>query len=227
MVATLRIEAFVPAESPITAPVTKFGGQPVWLAEPQWPVNEAWGEPMRFVCQIELSAVLGEAGRGKLAYVFVTHAEFGDVTFFDPDVIFPDEGANAVVVQPDGDSVGATLPLVSGPSLYHAADGSAAEYTVVLRPDSDVEPEGESTLACGGEGSSDPGRKPEPIGDDKLGGTPAFFQGDDWPPGGPWKLLLQLSPNFLPFHLHLGSAPLAFAFVSPDASRGRFLVQDS
>lgn len=33
MVATSRIEAFVPANVPITAPVTKFGGQPVWLSD--------------------------------------------------------------------------------------------------------------------------------------------------------------------------------------------------
>ena len=50
MVGTWRIEAFVPATAPITAPVTKFGGQPVWLSAPQWPVNDAWDEPMRFLC---------------------------------------------------------------------------------------------------------------------------------------------------------------------------------
>jgi uncharacterized protein DUF1963 len=89
MVPTLRIEAFVPAGVPVTAPVTKFGGQPVWLSEPQWPVNDAWGEPMRFVCQIELGPVLGDSGRGKLAYVFVTHAEHGTTRSSTPAARHP------------------------------------------------------------------------------------------------------------------------------------------
>ncbi|MFE6778602.1 hypothetical protein [Streptomyces sp. NPDC057702] len=229
MVATLRIEAFVPAGAPVTEPVTKFGGQPVWLAEPRWPVNDAWGEPMRFVCQIELEPVLGAVGRGRLAYVFVTHADHGDDTFFDPDVVFPDEGANAVVVQPGGGYAGTTLPLATGPSLYHAEDGSPAEYTVRLRPAED--PDARPRHAGGPEPAASPAatgdRHAEPIDGDKIGGTPAFFQGDDWPDAGPWKLLLQLNSNFQPFHLHLGAAPTAFAFVSPDARQGRLLVQDS
>lgn len=225
MVPTSRIEAFVPAGAPITAPVTKFGGQPVWLSEPQWPVNDAWGEPMRFVCQIELGPVLGEAGHGKLAYVFVTHAEHGDDVFFDPDIAFPDEGANAVIVQPGGVYSGSTLPLATGPSLYHSADGSDAEYTVRLLPgeDPDFRPQNDSA------GLPTDAHDPfwEQVSSDKIGGTPAFFQGDEWPDAGPWKLMLQLSSNFVPFFLNLGAAPMAFAFVSPDARQGRFLVQDS
>jgi hypothetical protein len=225
MVATSRIEAFVPAGEAITAPVTKFGGRPVWLAEPQWPVNDAWGEPMRFVCQIELGAVLGDAGRGRLAYVFVTHAEYGDETFFDPDIAFPDEGANAVIVQPGGVYAGSTLPMATGPSLYHRADGSDAEYGVLLRPGED--PGFLPRPDRGGLPDGDHDRYWEEVSGDKIGGTPAFFQDDEWPDGGPWQLALQLDPDFKPFHLNLGAAPTAFAFVSPDATQGRFLVQDT
>ncbi|GAA1960911.1 DUF1963 domain-containing protein [Kitasatospora viridis] len=207
MTAMSRIEAFAAAGAPVTEPITKFGGQPGWLAEPQWPVNDAWGEPMRFVCQLELEPVLGEAGRGRLAYVFVTHADHGDEEFFDPDVIFPDEGANAVIVQPGGGYAGTTLPLATGPGLYHAHDGSAAEYTPRLRPDDEHDD--------------------DPWDGDKIGGRPAFFQDDDWPDGGPWTLALQLHANFKPFHLNLGAAPTAFVLVSPDGTEGRMLVQDS
>ncbi|CAG7618065.1 DUF1963 domain-containing protein [Actinacidiphila bryophytorum] len=225
MVPTSRIEAFVPAEAAITAPVTKFGGQPVWLAEPQWPVNDAWGEPMRFICQIELEAVLGDAGRGKLAYVFVTHAEHGDEAFFDPDIACPDEGANAVVVQPGGVYPGTTLPAATGPGLYHRADGSRAEYGVRLRRGEDPAFLSGYEYAALPDGERD--RYWEAVAGDKIGGTPAFFQGDEWPDGGPWRLALQLDPDFLPFHLNLGAAPTAFAFVSQDARHGCFLVQDS
>lgn len=40
--------------SPIMEPVTKFGGQPVWIGEPQWPVSRQYGTPMQFICQIAL-----------------------------------------------------------------------------------------------------------------------------------------------------------------------------
>src|SRR5439155_783936 len=40
------------AGGPITARVTKFGGQPVWLEEPAWPLTPATGEPMEFVAQV-------------------------------------------------------------------------------------------------------------------------------------------------------------------------------
>ena len=36
--------------TPITNLVTKFGGQPVWLEEPQWPISRSYGEPMQFIC---------------------------------------------------------------------------------------------------------------------------------------------------------------------------------
>jgi hypothetical protein len=225
VVAVSRIEAFVAAGAPVTAPVTKFGGQPVWLAGAQWPVNDAWGEPMRFVCQVELGSVLGDAGRGRLAYVFVTHAEYGDEVFFDPDVAFPDEGANAVIVQPGGTYGGSTLPLATGPSLYHGQDGSGAEYTVRLRPGEDPGFVAQDDFVRLPADERD--RYWEQVGSDKIGGTPAFFQGDDWPEGGPWTLALQFSPDFKPFHLNLGAAAMAFVFVSPDARQGRMLVQDS
>ncbi|MFE6977849.1 hypothetical protein [Streptomyces sp. NPDC057682] len=208
MTTTRGMEGFVPADVPVTAPVTKFGGRPVWLDAPRWPVNEAWDEPMCFVCQIALEPVLGEAGRGRIAYVFVTHADHGDETFFDPDVVFPDEGANAVVVQPGGTYRGATLPTATGPTLYHPGDGSDAEYTVRLRP-----PEEDDPAA--------------PLDGDKIGGVPAFFQGDGTPEGGPWVLALQLDANFKPFTLHLGASPTAYVFVSTDGAEGRMVVQDS
>lgn len=54
----LKNDPFKEASSPITSADTKFGGQPVWLAEPQWPLSRATGNPMRFVCQIVLRQVV-------------------------------------------------------------------------------------------------------------------------------------------------------------------------
>lgn len=216
MAATWRITRFQPAGEPTTAPVTKFGGQPTWLQDPTWPVSEAWNRQMRFVCQIALD--------GRLAYIFVTHADHDDPDFFDPDVIFPDGGENAVITQPDGRYDGPVSASPTGPTL-HLEDGSPAEFTVDLHPvdEPDFLPQSQYMNLPTDEQS----RYYDAVSGNKIGGTPAFFQGDTWPDDGPWKLLLQLDADELPFHLTLGASPIAFAFISPDGRHGRFLVQDS
>lgn len=215
MVATSRITRFVPVTEPVTAPVTKFGGQPTWLAAPAWPVSEGWGTPMRFVCQVALDG-------GRLAYVFVTHPEHDDPDFFDPDVMYPDGGENAVIIQPGGQYDGQVSTSATGPTLF-LDDGTPAEFTVELDPadDPDFIPQ-ERYVDLPEEERS---RYYDRVAGNKIGGTPAFFQGDDWPDDGPWRLLLQLED--WPFHLNLGASPVVFAFVSPDGRQGRFLVQDS
>src|SRR5436190_2976823 len=63
---------FHASESPIAEPVTKFGGQPVWLSVPQWPLSRATGELMRFIGQVAIPAALFPASRARMAYVFMT-----------------------------------------------------------------------------------------------------------------------------------------------------------
>lgn len=90
--------------------MTKFGGQPVWLQVPRWPLSAAWGTPMRFVAQISINDQKEE----KLAYLFVTAADDDD---FDPDVIFPDGGENAVIIQPGGAYDGPAVEQATGPTV--------------------------------------------------------------------------------------------------------------
>ncbi|MFD8783622.1 hypothetical protein [Kitasatospora sp. NPDC059599] len=228
MVTTLRIEGFSAAGRPVSTPITKFGGQPVWRTGAEWPISAAWDRPMRFVGQIELGPVLGAAGHGRTAYLFVTHADHEE-DFFDPDVIDPDGGENAVIVQPGGHYTGPVRPLATGPGIY-AGDGSAVEFTVGLR--SVEEPDALTDEERAALPAADRDRRVERIGGigidgDKIGGTPVFFQGEEWPDGGPWRLLLQLDSNWVPFRLVLGASPRLFAFVSEDGDQGKLLVQDS
>ncbi|MFE7116130.1 DUF1963 domain-containing protein [Streptomyces sp. NPDC057654] len=224
MVRARRIEDYSETGRPVSTPTTKFGGQPVWLTGPQWPISAAWDRPMRFIGQIELGPVLGAAGHGKVAYVFVTHADHDEEYFFDPDIIDPDGGENAVIVQPEGDYAGPVRPLTTGPGLYDK-DGAAVEFTVGLRPVD--EPGFMTDDKLDALPAADRDRYIERIDGDKIGGVPLFFQGDQWPDGGPWRLLLQLDSNWVPFRLHLGASPRLFAFVSEDGTRGRLLIQDS
>ncbi|WP_431902833.1 hypothetical protein [Nonomuraea sp. bgisy101] len=79
---------FVAADGPVREPVTKVGGQPVWLEEPQWPVSRTTGEPMEFLGQFALDG-------GRLAYLFMTGE--GDGWTWHPE-----RGDNALVIQPSG-----------------------------------------------------------------------------------------------------------------------------
>src|SRR5207237_6091180 len=111
---------------------TKFGGQPHWVSCPQWPISRAWRRPMQFVCQIALGTPPFGALAASMAYIFITHAAYrGRDTFFDPDIIFPDAGENAVILQPGGRVPVETRPLLHGPSL-HLEDGTPAEFAVEL-----------------------------------------------------------------------------------------------
>jgi uncharacterized protein YwqG len=215
--ATQRITRFRPAGEPVTAPVTKFGGQPTWLGDPAWPVSQGWDRPMRFVCQIALDT-------GGLAYVFVTHADHDDPDFFDPDVIFPDGGENAVIIQPDGHYDGPVSQSAVGPTLF-LEDGSPAEFVVELEHAD--EPDFLPQKQYVGLSAEEQSHYYDAVSGNKIGGAPAFFQGDDWPDDDPWQLLSQLDTGELPFYLNLGASPVVFTFISPDGRRGRFLVQDS
>jgi hypothetical protein len=80
--------------APITDPVPKVGGQPLWLEHPQWPLSRNTGMPMWFIAQF-----LVPAG---LAYVFMT-----DATDYADYAAEPDGGENAVIIQRGG-----RLPLL-------------------------------------------------------------------------------------------------------------------
>ena len=100
--------------SPLSAAVSKFGGQPTWLGQPQWPLSRESKQPMRFMCQLLIPDTVVAAPDHRLAYVFMTDGdEYVDGTWE------PEGGENAVVIQPGGgpllvDAVSAA----EGPTLY-------------------------------------------------------------------------------------------------------------
>lgn len=115
---------FVPAHAPVRGAVTKVGGQPVWLEEPQWPVSRSTGEPMEFLGQFALAG-------GALAYLFMSAD--GHETWE------PEAGENALVIQPGGrvpDFV-RVAPHDAGPALghEHLARAAGGETEVVGEED--------------------------------------------------------------------------------------------
>lgn len=107
----MHILSFHPVAAPITAPISKFGGQPNWLAAPQWPLSRATGRPMRFICQVRLPTQLQHGGQ-QMAYIFMSDDDAADNTW-DPEA-----GENAVILQPAPfECLVTTSPLPTGPTL--------------------------------------------------------------------------------------------------------------
>jgi hypothetical protein len=225
MIACLRLQ-FIEAGKPIRDLVTKFGGEPVWLTGPQWPVSRSTGELMRFICQIRLEPVLFGELPAQIAYLFITDPPGQSVHgTWDPEA-----GENAIVLQPGSPTV-----------EVRAATGRPTLCRMVkrlLRPRLVAEPgEWAAALAPG----EDPDFIPEQerlnwepeqvvaylqaVEGNKLGGTPGFLQGDQFPTGGPWKLLLQLDSTDVPFSINFGDAGIGYGFLARDGSEARFLWQ--
>lgn len=99
---TYKIDAFI-TKSSDEHYITRFGGQPDWIASPQWPVSLPWdNRTLKFIGQIRLNDFYRELKDLTLAYIFMTQPEDEADPFFDPDIIYPDEGENAILIQPNG-----------------------------------------------------------------------------------------------------------------------------
>jgi len=216
---------FIEATRPIRDAVTKFGGQPVWLTSPQWPLGAETGKPMRFICQIALSNELFGPPKAQMAYVFMTDGDdYVDGTWE------PDGGENAVILQPGCASI-PVQPMAEGPTLYRMVK-KIFKNTLVPEP---------CEFGIRGSVAEDPEFVPESgragwpeeqwekyasaLHGNKLGGTPIFLQGDEFPGPGSWRLLMQLDSTRVPFSVNFGDAGVAYAFLSADGATAKFFWQ--
>jgi len=203
------------SESPVSPDgrPAKFGGQPDWLQAPAWPLSPS-DHPMIFLGQLPL---LGHDNR--LAYIFFSNEV--DETWEPLSV------GNAVVVQPgDGAAHVPTAPLEVGPQLFEIVHdphryqqvGKMRPYEryISLEPGADpLEwkwPElAPNTYPANGHGDWN-----------KIGGTPAYLQGHDVPPGPGWKFAFQFTAGWAGHEFADGAE--CYGFVNEDG-RGAFLWQ--
>lgn len=216
---------FIEVNKPILEPVTKFGGQPVWLTEPQWPLSAETGNPMRFICQIALDPELFGSISPRMAYIFMTDEEdFVDGTYE------PDGGENAVILQP-GTTSAPVKALTEGPSLYKMTEKELDETLSEIPCEFAIK-----TTLADDQGFVQQSERNEWTDDEdeeyvnslvgnKIGGTPIFVQGDEFPDNGPWNMLLEIDSCEVPFYINFGDAGVGFAFISEDGTRGKFLWQ--
>lgn len=194
---------------PIGAPVSKFGGQPVWLAKPQWPIARGDGEPMRFICQIALPPEL-QCGGQRMAYIFMSE-NAGAATWE------AEAGENAVILQPASFSPHVeVVARAQGPTLERMIPGPTGDRLVPVETEYAVE-----LLALPDEAADD--------GDfamkTRIGGPPTWYQNEDWPKGGPWRLIVQVDSCTDHYSVNFGDAGIGYAFISEDGRQGRFLWQ--
>lgn len=221
-----QITGFTEVFEPITEPITKFGGQPVWLEEPRWAVCPGNGKKIPFLCQIELVGELFGKIQPKVAYVF--HG--GNPDGSEPGWL-TDHGDTAIVLQPGNlvfhQDIGMSTHFVieaSGPTLqdkngewigehYITRD---VEYVPILKLGKDQ--------AYVNEELSE--EQDEAFMGHKIGGSPSLW--DDWfmPEGGQseWNLLLQMestdqSQVETPFGVYYGDGGCGWWFISRDGTK--------
>lgn len=220
--------SFQEVRSPVTDPVSKFGGQPNWISEPQWPLSRKTGNPMRFICQIKLEKELFPDTSAEMAYLFMTDGE-GDDAFVD-GTYEPDGGENAVILQPGVPAV-PTKRLSEGPTLYRMTtkpghdrlQSEPREFALNLTPDED--PPFVSEKERWKMSESDAEAASTRMDENKVGGTPAFMQGDEFPFPGRCRLLLQLDSCSVPFEINFGDGGVGYAFLNEAGDQAKFLWQ--
>jgi len=232
----LRIVAFEEVDSPILEPVTKFGGQPVWLEKPCWPIFLETGAKVPFFAQIALEPDLFGDIAAKMAYIFYSDQSE------DPTESF-------TVLQP-GAYGGPFVSESEGPTLVKVVDsadppywkGASTECRVTLTPQEDSEYvpfppfsfESAAEDEESGDSSSDDadGEDFESMGEHvghKVGGTPNLWEDQFMPEGGmtEWSLLLQMESEDEtelkpPFCVGYGDGGCGWWFLSKDGLRTMF-----
>lgn len=218
---------FHQASSPITAPVTKFGGQPSWTTDSQWPLSRQTGNPMRFVGQIALDQALFPGVPAQMVYLFMTDEDDGN---FVDGTYEPDGGENAVILQPGVPTV-PTKMLVQGPTLYRMVEKEGhnrlqpepCEFAVTVVEEEDIEFVSEDERWKMSKEEAKPATGT--LDENKIGGTPVFMQGDEFPFPGRCRLLLQLDSCSVPFYVNFGDAGVGFAFLNEAGDQAKFLWQ--
>jgi len=179
--------------------VTKIGGQPNWLEEPQWPL--AHGKPMHFVGQVKINDIFETEDDPKMAYLFLAEG------VCNIDVVDFDSGESAVIIQPGGSYDGETLRQKTGPVLHDEMNPGEA-----LPMESEYVP----TYESGIEDEDDEGSWMA----NKLGGLPYFFYDEEVPDN--MKLLLQILPYPREFDKYNWCATL-YVFVNEECDKGELL----
>ena len=194
---------YMQVKSPVTDHQTKFGGQPVWVTEPEWPTSRSTGEKMSFLGQIVLDSDHFGYLKGKVVYLFMNTNEDADETWN------PDGGENAVIVQPGNNTI-TCIADETGPTVEHAYDSEfdtdgLCEFTVNLS-DVDEYEDDEDILM-----------------EDKISGIPYWWQNEEYPYRDS-IFVTQLGDESVPIDVNFGTG-MAYVFINKEGTEGKLLWQ--
>ncbi len=193
--------------TPVVEPVTKFGGQPVWIENPTWPLTSD-RTPMTFYGQVRIPD-----SSGRMAYLFIDpEGETNGV---------PLSGGNALIVQP-GQSPERFLSTPIGPRYVTWEDDRTRfitrfhrrfeERRALLTPGLDPT-DWDAYLLARSETEADW---------NKVGGNPLFLQGPEWPDSEGWTFLFQFTAAHI--GTEFGDLAECYGFIRDDGG-GAFLWQ--
>jgi uncharacterized protein YwqG len=181
---------------------------------------------MQFIGQVALNDEFRFTPTARMAYLFM----IGDADEFVDGTYDPDAGENAVILQP-GTTTLPTSAVSERPSLYRMVQQPGkdrlqpepCEFSVELVEAEDVDfvPEEKRWKMSKEEAASVTGK----LDENKVGGTPVFMQGDEFPFDDGCQLLLQLDSCSLPFEINFGDAGVGYALLNADGSKAKFLWQ--
>jgi hypothetical protein len=220
---TLRLSV---TTKPVRQPVTKFGGQPVWVEEPQWPISPFFNEQMLFLGQVALDPALFGGEPGRMAYFFITDPDRWDDLTLQADPGFWTEafdGENAVIIQPGGRTLDPDLVLrayATGPGIVRRArykNGRSVPTRIELK--AQLIP-GEDPDYIDIETATD-----AQLQEAKVGGTAALHNDLEPPMLADWTPIMQIDIGSPPFDFELNYFWIAYGLLSPDGTQGALVVQ--
>jgi Domain of unknown function (DUF1963) len=228
----------VASHNQILTPITKFGGQPVWISHPHWPCSPESNEQMTFLGQIALNPELFPNCNNAMAYIFFAtesepiYNEAMAIVIQTPESVWSDDSEIEFVSE------------ANGPTIYELDENYNPiykEYEAVLNPikreaviplekryainDLDYKTGYQFTQV--------------EIAGNKIGGQPLYLKDLSTPPeyftSQEWLLLMQmaptqgywnnLQPNFYPFQMELGEFKILTIFISRDYTKARCYIQ--
>lgn len=215
---------FSEAEKPISNAITKFGGQPVWINQPEWPFSKKTQQPLRFICQIALDTHIFGENTAKMVYFFMGDAKQANGEFICSE--------HSVVVQPGkntgllrNEKEGPTL-LSQNPDSHGNAEFVAKEYHVlpVLQDDTSILQKNiwKETVRTGKVNSI------SALLGNKIGGIPYFGSGNNLANDHNHdQLILQIDSTDVPFCFGLGGTGIGYIFLEANSKRGRFIYNQA
>ena len=223
---------FVESLSPITEPISKFGGQPVWINTPHWPLDLYSSEPMLFMGQLVLDPDIFPNSQELMAYIFFGNA-LEPVAGSAMAIVLQNSQTHSFNTQQDPEVTFTSID--TGPTIFELTDDREIIHKEYRLSFNDIKEEKAVPLTDRYSREDLDYEKgyqfsKQEIAGNKIGGQPMYVEQMNPSPeyfsSTEWQHLLQLAPkkgyrkgygtNFYPFYMDMYGFSIVNFFVSKD-----------